>query len=278
MIMVCLEQDAVLGLKFAEGAGGGDGGLDAAIITKIISEIDATVDTGPVGAYKAALRNFLATPGNYLLRWEWRGVAVSVLRGTKAPIKKLRYGEDTIWSDVASREHGTTGPAAVRVYNDEESPLRVCFASAHITFSLRFDDYDEEECELPLFSLLGATEEEDLVEDGFAVISLKPKSGGDKRAGLDVAGDGRLKRRGREGGLKTKEAFDVVKAGGSLDAKQEALLKAKGAATKRQADAAAGAAAKKTAVAAASANVEKERNEHDAAAARSDQLDDILGL
>ena len=127
-------------------------------------------------------------------------MAVSVLQGTKAPIKKLRIGEDSNWSDVTSRTRGTTGPASVPVFKDKESSLRVRFGTAHVTFTLRFDDFDEEECELVLLGLLGAsTEEERLVKGGWAVISLKPQSGGDKRAGLDIARDGRLKpRRGRD--------------------------------------------------------------------------------
>ena len=214
--------------------------------------------------------------GAYLLRWRWGEVGDSVLRATSAPIEKLLIGKESAWSNVTSQTRGTTGGLAIKVFTDKDHPLRMRFGSAHVTFMLRFDDYDEEECELALLGVLGATEE-GIVKSGWAVVSLKPQTGGDSRAGLDVSRDGRLKRRGREGGLKTKEAYDVAKAGGSMDAAQAALFQSKQAATKRQAEAAAGASAKKAAVAAAPANVEGKRAAYDAAAARSGALDGILG-
>ena len=254
LVLLCLQRDESLVLKFSE-TPGGDGGLDAKAIDKAITRLkkdlraarNSSAAHDSTHVWKKALLDLLQSEGhcNYLLRWRWGAVGDSVLRGTAAPIQKLLIGKEKDWSNVRSRTRGTTGGYAVKVFADDDHPLRIRFGSAHVSFSLRFDDYDEDECELVLLGLLGATQD-GIHTGGWAIISLKPQSGGDARAGLDIARDGRLKMRGHAGGMAMQEAHNIVKGGGlstTVDEQQKSR--------KRVAEAAAGAAASKAATAAA---------------------------
>ena len=249
LVLLCLQRDESLVFKFSD-TPGGDGGLDAKAIADSITRLEEDLGAArdATHAWKQALLDILQSKAhrNYLLRWRWGAVGDSVLRGTAAPIDKILIGEDKDWSRVPSKMRGTTGGVAVKVFANEDHPLRIRFGSAHITFSLRFNaDDDEEECELVLLGLLGATED-GIHMGGWPISSLKPQSGGDARAGLDIARDGRLKTRGREGGRVMQQAYNTVKAGGTSE-----TVASQQRSRKRMAEAAAGAAAAKAATAAA---------------------------